>query len=128
MDEGTFRACLVGLDGSSAGCELTATDGTVLSDLRARLGCDWVERIQIGAIPGTGLVLEVWLDEEGMYNQPANPVLEAMLTALRGPLAQRLYGPAVFAAGSLNGEGTESLPEGIIEQLAGLASALAAAR
>jgi hypothetical protein len=82
-------------EGTVAELEMPAAG--VLAFTRKAIGCRYVDVVRL-----TG-VLDMWLDDEGMFGQPVNPVATA-LARMYGYVRQPYFGTVVLCSATERGE------------------------
>jgi hypothetical protein len=87
---------LLHCDGAVTEIELPAATEDSLAAKYRHMGCWRVEVVQLTS------TLDMWIDEEGLFTQPVNPVATA-LAQRYGCAYQAYHGPAIIC--SLDGEG-----------------------
>jgi hypothetical protein len=87
-----------------------------LAALRAAIGCAYVDVVRLTS------VLDMWVDDEGMYNHPINIVATA-LARRYGYTWQPYHGPALIAGLTSDGDTIGLTPDqahGVLTALADL--------
>lgn len=109
-----IRPALV-VDTSGEASPVDLPTGPTLTFLQTMVG-GTVDVIRFGAIPGTDLELDLWVNDEGAINGSGiNPVLSALASFLHD-MPFPVYGSGVFAASDGNGD-TVPLPFPVVETL-----------
>lgn len=102
---------LINPDGEVA--EITLPIGDTRRALCRAIGCTRLDVVRLTS------VLDMWVDDEGLYTQQPNPAATA-LARRYGYTWQDYYGPAVIASANEHGDTIGLTPE----QLQGVLSAL----
>ncbi|MEW1938446.1 UNVERIFIED_ORG: hypothetical protein EDC92_12020 [Dietzia maris] len=93
------HAVLVDVDGT-----VTAEtfDAINLDTLTSALDVRYVDCVQVQPLNCTNTAtLDAWVDDEGLFNSPPNPVASKMIATLAESSCQMLYGRVLFATGDL---------------------------
>lgn len=89
------RAVLVDVDGTITAPTFDAID---LETLTGALDVRYVDCVQVRALDrDQSATLDAWVDDEGLFNSPPNPVASQMIAMLADRPCQQLHGRVLFA-------------------------------
>lgn len=94
------RAVLIDVDGT-----ITAEtyDSINLDTLTSALEVRYVDCVRVRPLDRDHTAtLDAWVDDEGLFNSPPNPVASQMIAMLAGRPCQQLHGRVLFAVGETN--------------------------
>jgi hypothetical protein len=90
-------ALRLGVDGEITEVEMPADADSHLATIRGAIGCQLVDVVALTQR------LDMWLDDEGMYTQPVNPIATA-LARRHGFTWQPYFGAVVLCSVTADGD------------------------